>query len=233
MASRDCMLGAMMQFTSFHLASRTVLAFTAALVLFACDDDGASRCNPCSTRAVLEVRPVPPTYTGLVALELPMMLRKKVKGVAPESEAPSDGSSFPKCAAGLGCVMEHGVSRCLRFCNPELAVSDDDCRARDNPLEMMLDNLIFPPYSSCRIVIDGRPEVGLCGLPCRLGESASTNGCPEGTGCDLPIGAVEARCMPFGSRKEGESCGVNCPCEDTLVCVSDDRGPPVVESLTQ
>ena len=134
---------------------------------------------------------------------------------------------WPVCGPALACVSEQGISRCLRFCNPENSTIDDDCPI-DQPTTIAVDGeearLNYASYSTCRLTPVGRPGLGLCGLPCRLGLFAEAAGCPAETRCGLPIAAPTATCMLNGVRNEGQECGPACPCREPLVCVPDQRG---------
>ena len=112
------------------------------------------------------------------------------------------------CASGLGCVETFGLSRCLRFCDPDLAGgSSDPCStsAGDDP---------YNRVARCVARIPSQTQIGLCVPPCDL---ATGGGCREKDAvvCLLPLGVPYAMCgrtLGQGAAESGGACGATRPC---------------------
>ena len=118
-----------------------------------------------------------------------------------------------RCAAGLGCISYQGVSRCLKFCDPD--GNSTECSQRsEHPLGA---------FAHCGIILDDRPDIGLCSLPCHLSKPEEST-CPEGSQCRLLSGAAVAHCGQVGTQGLNAGCGPACQCAPGLVCVRDSFG---------
>ncbi|MEE2787540.1 MAG: hypothetical protein VX589_09390 [Myxococcota bacterium] len=197
--------------------------------LLACDANDRQRCDPIKNTGCESGLTCTLTHAGTPTC-LAVSADAAGEGTrcrAPDGPDDAESMALPECGRGLACVAEQGISRCLRFCNPEQTIVDDDC-AIDQPTMVQVEDgatsLNYAAYSTCRLSPIDRPEIGLCGLPCRLGLFADAAGCPDGTRCGLPVSAATATCMLNGTRRIGQSCGTVCPCVEPNVCVLDQRG---------
>ena len=143
-------------------------------------------------------------------------LREGAECRAPSREREADEPS--ECAAGLACIHHQGVDRCLRFCNPNVDVNQSTCRTA----RVDGDDIGHPFFESsrCDLVLDGRPDIAVCSLPCDPNESIEFD-CPSAHRCAIAPGAQTARCQLDGLGRLGQRCGASCRCGDGLQCVAE------------
>ena len=146
---------------------------------------------------------------------------------APSESTPHDPAL--RCAPGLGCISYLGVSRCLRFCDPELTGASDGCRSANAS-----DDLAHPlsEFGQCGVTLYDRPEIGACVIPCRFGKDAEST-CPLDTQCSLGLGSTLATCRPLGTGTVGDSCGGQCTCGPDLQCVATTHGGVCREKMDE
>jgi len=184
---------------------------TIAAVLSACGTTEEQPCRPTNTKSRCD----PGQKCTIDADGKPVCLDDDGAGRV-EGEV---GSGPEVCAAKLGCAETFGVSRCLRFCDPDLVDGDHDpCFDTAGP-----DRLNQAARCVARIPSQ---SFGVCVPPCEL---ATGEGCPEGDAdvrCMLPLGVPYAICgRTPGSRtaEAGQACGATLPCESG-VCLRRGNG---------
>ena len=191
----------------------------AAAGLLACSTTQQQNCNPTSTKSDCD----PGEKCAVAVNGRPTCYADDGGGTAEgESCAAAD-----ECAVGLGCVETFGVSRCLRFCDPdEAGGADDPCYATagDDRINSL---------ARCVARLPSQTQIGICVPPCDL---ANGDGCPakDAVRCLLPLGVPYAMCgrvLGQGTAGAGEACGATRPC-GTGVCMRRGNGAVCRESAS-
>ncbi|MGB0645956.1 MAG: hypothetical protein ACPGQS_02215 [Bradymonadia bacterium] len=131
------------------------------------------------------------------------------------------------CGPGLACVQDGDRARCLKLCDVDLS-ADIACAGQleTGPRHPFADK------STCTLRVVGRPEIGLCRLPCKFGYSGEEAGCPGELTCGVLPDDRRAQCLSSGDSGNGESCSPICPCSTGLVCVPEGGESLCREALT-
>lgn len=118
------------------------------------------------------------------------------------------------CGPGLACVQDGERARCLKLCDAG-ANAENTCMGalESEPRHPFADR------STCTLRVVGRPEIGLCRLPCEFGRSGEAAGCPVDLTCGILPDDKRAQCLLSGQAGHGDGCSPTCPCALGLVCV--------------
>ena len=131
------------------------------------------------------------------------------------------------CGPGLACVQDGDRARCLKLCDVD-ANADIACAGQleTGPRHPFADR------STCTLRVVGRPEIGLCRLPCKFGYSGEEAGCPSDLTCGVLPDDRRGQCLVSGTAEMGEGCSPVCPCRTGLVCVPEAGEALCREALT-